>query len=61
MAIQGLKLRVRASRSTAQLEMRLVASRLWRISAKWEISDHQDVVCIEVVAKLLGGDEYSVE
>jgi hypothetical protein len=28
---------------------------------QWEISDHRDVVCVEVVVKLPGGDEYSVE
>jgi hypothetical protein len=28
---------------------------------QWEISDHRDVVCIKVVVKLPGGDEYSVE
>jgi hypothetical protein len=33
MAIRGLKSRVRAPSSTANLEMCLVVSRLWRISA----------------------------
>jgi hypothetical protein len=32
MAVRGLKLSVRAPSFTANLEMRLVASRLWRIS-----------------------------
>jgi hypothetical protein len=28
---------------------------------QWEISDNRDLVCIETVAKLPGGDEYSVK
>jgi hypothetical protein len=27
---------------------------------QWEVGDHQDVVCIEVMAKLPGSDEYTV-
>jgi hypothetical protein len=26
---------------------------------QWEVGDHQDIVCIEVVAKLPGSDEYT--
>jgi hypothetical protein len=28
---------------------------------QWEISDHRDVVCVEIMAKLLRGDKYTVE
>jgi hypothetical protein len=28
---------------------------------QWEISDHSDVVCVEIVVKLPEGDEYSIE
>jgi hypothetical protein len=28
---------------------------------QWEVGDHQDIVCIEVVAKLPGSDEYTVK
>jgi hypothetical protein len=28
---------------------------------QWEVRDHQDIVCIEVLAKLPGGDEYIVK
>jgi hypothetical protein len=28
---------------------------------QWEVGDHQDVVCIEVMAKLPGSDEYTVK
>jgi hypothetical protein len=37
MAVRGLKSRVRAPSSTAHLEMCLVASRLWRISANGKL------------------------
>jgi hypothetical protein len=26
-----------------------------------EVGDHQDVICVEIMAKLLGGDEYTIE
>jgi hypothetical protein len=28
---------------------------------QWEVGNHQDIVCIEVVAKLPGSDEYTVK
>jgi hypothetical protein len=28
---------------------------------QWKVGDHQDIVCIEVVAKLPGSDEYTVK
>jgi hypothetical protein len=28
---------------------------------QWEISDHRDVVCVEIMAKLPESDEYTVE
>jgi hypothetical protein len=28
---------------------------------QWEVEDHQDIVCIKVVAKLPGSDEYTVK
>jgi hypothetical protein len=28
---------------------------------QWEVIDHQDIVCIEVVAELPGNDEYTIE
>jgi hypothetical protein len=28
---------------------------------QWEVGDHQDIVCIEVVTKLPGSDEYTVK
>jgi hypothetical protein len=28
---------------------------------QWEVGDHQDIVCIEIVAKLPGSDEYSIK
>jgi hypothetical protein len=28
---------------------------------QWEVEDHQDVVCIEIMAKLPRGDEYTVK
>jgi hypothetical protein len=28
---------------------------------QWGVGDHQDIVCIEVVVKLIGGDEYTIK
>jgi hypothetical protein len=28
---------------------------------QWKIGDHQDVICVKIMAKLLGGDECTVE
>jgi hypothetical protein len=28
---------------------------------QWEVEDHQDIVCIEIVAMLLGSDEDTVK
>jgi hypothetical protein len=28
---------------------------------QWEVRDHQDIVCIEIMAKLRGSDEYTVK
>jgi hypothetical protein len=28
---------------------------------EWEVGDHQDIICVEVVAKLPGSDEYTVK
>jgi hypothetical protein len=27
---------------------------------QWEVRDHQDIVCVEVVAKLPESDEYTI-
>jgi hypothetical protein len=59
MAVQVLKSRVRAPSFTAHLEMRLVASRLWRISANGKSVTTEMLYVL--VAKLPGGDEYIVE
>jgi hypothetical protein len=28
---------------------------------QWEVEDHQDIVCVEIMAKLPGSDEYTVK
>jgi hypothetical protein len=28
---------------------------------QWEINDHQDVVCVEIMANLLESDDYTIE
>jgi hypothetical protein len=28
---------------------------------QWEVGDHQDIVCIKIVAKLPGSDEYTIK
>jgi hypothetical protein len=63
MAVQGLKSRVRAPSSTAHLEMRPVRPNCGGSLPirQWEVGDHKDVVCDEIMVKLPGGDEYTIK
>ena len=59
MAVLGLKFNVRAPSSTAHLEILPVASLLWNFAER-EVGDDCDVVLLEVMAQLPGGEQNSV-
>jgi hypothetical protein len=61
MALRGVKSMFSAPSSTAHLEMWPVASLLHRISLSGKICYHCDLMTIEVVSQLAGGDQEGIE
>jgi hypothetical protein len=61
MAAQGLKSRVRVTQFHCPLGDAPGGIPIVEDIHQWKVGDHQDIVCIEVVAKLSGSDEYTIK
>jgi hypothetical protein len=60
MAVRGLKSRVRAP-SHCQLGDTPGGIPSMEDIRQWEVGDHQDVVCVEIMATFPGDDEFTVK
>jgi hypothetical protein len=61
MAAQGLKSRVRVTQFHCPLGDAPGGIPIVEDIHQREVGDHQDVVCVEIMAKLPEGDEYTVD